>query len=145
MSMTNIAVPQWIADYTRAWSDHDADGVTAFMADNVSYTDFALGQTFQGHDGVKGFVDGMAEHLSSDYTFTPGWAVETPGGYSFEWILAGTNDLPNPATGMPATGKAFAIRGVSIGVREDGLMLQNHDYWNLAGFLMQVGLMPAGK
>ena len=47
--------------------------------------------------------------------------------------------------GVPATGKAFAIRGVSIGVREDGLVLQNHDYWNLAGFLMQVGLMPAGK
>ena len=143
--MTDVAVPQWITDYTQAWTDHDGDGVTAFMADDVSYTDVALGQTFNGRDGVKGFVDGMADHLSTDYTFTNGWAVDTSGSYSFEWVLAGTNDRPNPAAGLPATGEKFEIRGISIGIKEGGLVSENHDYWNLAGFLMQVGLMPTGE
>jgi steroid delta-isomerase-like uncharacterized protein len=143
--MTDIAAPQWITDYTHAWSNHDADGVTAFMADDVSYTDVALGQTFSGRDGVKGFIDGMADHLSTDYTFTAGWAIDAPDAYSFEWVLAGTHDLANPEMGLPATGEKFEIRGVSIGEKEGGQVSENHDYWNLAGFLMQVGLMPTGQ
>jgi steroid delta-isomerase-like uncharacterized protein len=143
--MTEVATPQWITEYTQAWSNHDAAGVTTHMADDVSYTDVALGQTFTGREGVQGFIDGMADHLSTDYTFSLGWAVETADAYSFEWSLAGTHDLANPELGMPVTGKSFEIKGISIGRKEDGLVKENHDYWNLAGFLMQVGLMPTGQ
>jgi hypothetical protein len=30
-----------------------------------------------------------------------------------------------------------------VGRLVDGKISENHDYWNLAAYLMQVGLMPA--
>jgi len=41
-----------------------------------------------------------------------------------------------------ATGKPYEILGVSIGRLEGGHVKENRDYWNVAAYLRQVGLMP---
>jgi steroid delta-isomerase-like uncharacterized protein len=62
--------------------------------------------------------------------------------YALEWEMVGTNT--GEAGGLPATNKAFRIRGVSVGIVDaDGKIKRNRDYWNMADYLMQVGLMPA--
>jgi len=61
--------------------------------------------------------------------------------YAFEWELRGTNT--GAAVGLPATNKQFRIRGVSIGeVEADRRITHNRDYWNMADYLAQVGIMP---
>jgi hypothetical protein len=59
--------------------------------------------------------------------------VESGDSYSFEWVLSGTHDRSNSDLGIPATGKKFECPGVTIGVRANGLITENRDYWNLAG------------
>jgi limonene-1,2-epoxide hydrolase len=35
------------------------------------------------------------------------------------------------------------VPGVSVGRVRDGRIVENRDYWNLADYLQQVGLMPS--
>jgi steroid delta-isomerase-like uncharacterized protein len=59
-----------------------------------------------------------------------------------EWVMRGTHrgDMP----GLPATGKQVDLRGASIFDLADGKIRRCSDYWNVATFLKQLGLMPAG-
>jgi steroid delta-isomerase-like uncharacterized protein len=132
----------WITDYISAWNAHDGEAVGEMIAEDIRFVDYALGEVFEGREAVRTFVSEMTETFSTDHRFTLESVVESGDSYSFEWILSGTNDRPDAARGLPATGAHFEIPGVSIGRREGGLISENHDYWNLAGYLMQVGLMP---
>ena len=44
---------------------------------------------------------------------------------------------------MPATNKSFSIRGATILEMNSGKIQRNSDYWDLATFLKQIGLMPS--
>jgi len=56
--------------------------------------------------------------------------------------MSGTNT--GEGGGLPATNKAFRIRGGSIGRRgPEGEIIHNRDYWNMADYLTQVGIFPA--
>ncbi len=54
----------------------------------------------------------------------------------------GINDRPDQKRGIPSTGKRFEVPGVSIGRLREGKIAENHDYWSLATYLGQIGLMP---
>jgi predicted ester cyclase len=49
-------------------------------------------------------------------------------------------DLP----GMPATGKQVDVRGASILEFAGDRIRRCSDYWDMATFLKQLGLMPSG-
>jgi steroid delta-isomerase-like uncharacterized protein len=132
----------WIEDYLAAWNAHDPIAVTDFMTNDVVYTDLGLGEQFEGIDAVRAFVDGMEVGFSTDYRFTLGQAIVTDEAYSFEWTMSGTNDCPDVERDFPATGERFDIPGISIGVLRHGKIKDNRDYWNMATYLTQVGLMP---
>jgi hypothetical protein len=57
-----------------------------------------------------------------------------------EWIMRGTHkgDLP----GMPATGRRVEVRGASIFEFAGNRIRRCSDYWDMATFLKQLGLMP---
>ena len=66
---------------------------------------------------------------------------ESGSQYAAEWEMAGTNT--GAAAGLPATNKPYRIRGVSVGRLDgDGKIVQNRDYWNMADYLTQVGILP---
>ena len=130
----------WYDDYLEAWDSHDGERIASFMTPDATYTDVALGETHTGRQDIAGWINSMVDHLSTDYRFEPGFVVATDRAYALEWVMKGTNDRGEQ---LPATGKPFAIRGVSVGELEDGKIKRNTDYWSLGEFLMQVGLMPA--
>jgi hypothetical protein len=43
---------------------------------------------------------------------------------------------------LPATGRKFAVRGVSVGRLEGGKIKENTDYWNMVELLSQLGMLP---
>jgi steroid delta-isomerase-like uncharacterized protein len=136
---------QWIRDYLDAWDRHDAAGVASFMTDDAVYTDTALGETHKGPADIQSFVADMETSFSTNHRFKLGQVVESENGYAMEWVLTGTNDCADPERGLPATGKPFEVPGISIGTLEGGKIKENRDYWSLATYLMQVGLMsPPG-
>ncbi|WP_052745984.1 ester cyclase [Allosalinactinospora lopnorensis] len=133
----------WLLQYLDAWNRHDLESVTAFMTDDVVFIDTPLGQRLVGRAEVRTFIDSLRANFSTNYQITPGLIITTDEAYSYEWVSVGTNDCDNTELGVPATGKPFEIRGISIGVLKDGKIKENRDYWDVAGYLKQVGLMPA--
>ncbi len=129
----------WGHQYYEAWNGHDAEKVAAFMAEDATYEDLALGVVNEGRAAIGAYVD-EAARFSHDYRFDVVSEQATSDRYAFEWVMLGTHT--GASRGLPATHKPYRIRGVSVGrLAGDGKIEENRDYWNLADFLGQVGLL----
>ena len=127
--------------YTKAINAHDWDAIVRFMTDDVAYEDVTLGERHQGKPQVREFWSRAASEFSSDFRMDVLRSFATDSDYALEWIFKGTHDGQSPQ--MPPTGKQFAVHGVSIGRLEGDRIKEHKDFWNMAEFLGQVGLMPA--
>jgi steroid delta-isomerase-like uncharacterized protein len=110
------------------------------MHPDAIYEDVRLGERHTGPAAIAQFVEAMAANLSSNYKFEAVSAFSTDEGYYTGWKLLGTHD--RDGGGLTATGKQFAIQGVSVGVLDGGKIRHNRDYWNMAEFLVQIGILP---
>jgi steroid delta-isomerase-like uncharacterized protein len=130
----------WLERYLDAWNSHDPARVVEFMAEDAAYEDLALGVAHEGREAIAAFV-AEAAAFSSDHRFVS-VSVQTSGdAYAAEWEMVGTND--GAAAGLPPTNKPYRIRGVSVGVLDgNGRIRRNRDYWDMADYLAQVGLLP---
>ena len=140
----------WLDRYIDAWLAHPAAGapdggraldrLLAFMSPDVRYEDVPSSVVFEGHDGVATMCAG-AFQMSSDLTFRVTSAQIDGRNFAFENVSTGTN---TGAVGpIPATGRPLTIRGVAVGVVSgDGLVEHHRDYWDMAGLLAQLGVLP---
>jgi hypothetical protein len=83
----------------------------------------------------------MVQEFSTDYRFEPGRDQVADAGHFLEWIIRGTRDGSTPQ--LPASGKQFAIQGISVGELEDVKIKRNADYRIMVEFLVQIDGMPA--
>jgi steroid delta-isomerase-like uncharacterized protein len=126
----------WAAD----WSAHDVDHLLSLFTDDCIYEDVTFGVVNRGKAELKAFADGI-------FAAFPDFKIELTARFAagewagMEWIISGTHkgDLP----GMRATNKGFSIRGATILELRSGKIRRNSDYWDLATFLRQVGLMAS--
>jgi|SRR6266700_5734725 len=133
-------MPSWWDPYIVAWNAHDADTLASFMAADAVYEDLALGERLAGRDAIRAWAAGIVDRLSSDFAFDTHTFFDAGDRYAAEWTMRGTHDRSGPR--LAATGKPFAVRGVSVGRTVNGLIAENRDYWSLATLLVQVGAMP---
>jgi steroid delta-isomerase-like uncharacterized protein len=127
-------------DYIAATNAHDMEKVLSFLADDAVYECTPIGKVSQGKKEIKDF-------LSNTYTEFPDFKLEMKSGFNAgdwgagEWVMSGTfAQSTNPQ--MPATGKKFSVRGSTIMEFSGGKISRHTNYWNLAEFMQQVGLMP---
>ena len=142
---------RWIDEYFAAWARHaqasdpatgaaDRERLLAFMDAQVRYEDVPTVQVFVGHKGVVE-MGAQALRMANDMRFTCISAQESGDQFAFESEARGTN---TGAVGpFPATNKPFVLRAVSVGRRTpQGKVISHKDYWDLAGYLAQIGLKP---
>jgi steroid delta-isomerase-like uncharacterized protein len=126
--------------YLAAWNAHDSAAVARHMADDAVYEDVALGRVLRGPSEIASFVE-EATRSSSDFRFENLSLFTAGSDYANEWIMLGTND--REVGGVPATGRSFRVRGASIGkLDQNGRIVENRDYYNLAELLRQLGMPP---
>ena len=136
-------LPSWMQDYVDAWNSHDAAEVLACMTDDVVFDDKGLGERLEGTEEVRAMLDALTETMSSDYRLDWGdLTISTDDLWAAEWTMWGTNDREDKRRGLPNTGRAFRIQGLSIGRLRNGKVAEEHLYWNMVDYLTQVGLMP---
>jgi steroid delta-isomerase-like uncharacterized protein len=129
--------------YAEATSRHDGDAVASFFTDDGVYADHGLGQRHQGKAAIAGFIKWGEETASSDFRLTLLDHFETADRYTLVWDFSGTHDRSSQDPPLPATGKKFVVRGVSVGRLEGGKIKENTDYYNMVELLTQIGVMPA--
>ncbi len=139
--------------YVGAWLLHplagapDGEGELKALLDccspHVRYEDVPTARVFEGHDGIRRMCQG-AYNWSSDVEATVLTRQTNGSLFAVETEWRGTNTA---ALGdLPATGRRFTLRMVSIGIIDDeGLVTEHRDYWDLASFLAQLGVGPAAS
>ena len=128
-------------DWAQHWSSHDLDRLLLLFTDDVVFEDVAQGRVHRGKDGLRAFAEGVfAGFPDVTLELTSRFATGSQGGG--EWVMRGTNRGDSP--GMPATGERVELRGASIFEFADGKIRRYSDYWDMATFLKQLGLMPSG-
>ncbi len=129
-------------EYLEAWNTHRGQAVRAFMADDVDFEEVTLGERLHGSDAVADFVERFTATFSSDYRFELVDEFATESHLVAEWTVSGTHDRGSPA--LAATNKPFTIRGATIAQLQAGKFVRNRDYWDMAGFLREIGVLPGG-
>lgn len=141
---------EWLDAYIDAWLLHPTAGSPAggdalqkllgFMSDGVRYEDVPTNSVFVGHDGITAMCAG-AFQMSSDLTFEVVNRQTDGRLYAFENLGRGTN---TGAIGpIPATGRPISFRGIAVGsISPEGLVESHRDYWDMAGLLVQLGILP---
>ena len=126
-----FTVDGWYA----AISSHDFEQIRPFLAPDVHYEDVPTHTVSDGPDAVAGFFQGVWSAIP-DMVMVPSHAVEHGENVAAEWAATGTHTGDFP--GLPATGNAFNIRGVSMIELQGNRVRRVSDYWDLAGS----GLLP---
>jgi steroid delta-isomerase-like uncharacterized protein len=132
-------VDKMFKDAVLAWNEHDTEKILSFYTDDCVYEDLAFGVVNRGKGELRKFINGTFAAFP-DFNIEMKSAFLSGDWYGMEWVMSGTHkgDIPN----LPATGKKFSVRGVSIGELKDGKTKRNSDYYDLMTFLRQIGVMP---
>jgi steroid delta-isomerase-like uncharacterized protein len=144
-----------VRDYLQAWNDSDVDGIVSFFAEDGVYEDVANvdnGWTtpWEGHDAIH-------EAVSALYAGTPDFGLELHDVHALgsrvttEWTMTGTQTGDWP--GLPATGRSFEVRGISLIELDGGSIRSQRDYYDVYLLLSQLGVVsvsvgdatPAGE
>ena len=138
--MTTTGTERILEDWAAAWSSHDAEKVLALFTDDCIYEDVTFGVVNHGRKELRAFIDGVFAGIPDfKIELTVRFVIDASG--AMEWIMSGTHKGDFP--GMPATGKRFTTRGVTIIEFQAGKIRRNSDYWDAAGIMRQVGLLPS--
>jgi steroid delta-isomerase-like uncharacterized protein len=137
---------QLIRSFADFWSSKDIDQLDLIYSKDAIFEDVADGATYDGLAEIK-------KSLHDDITFAPDVKVKiisilVVGNRGvLEWFWSGTQTGDIPGL-MPATGKNFSIRGVTIFEFEGDRIKKQSDYYDAATFLYQLGVkfeFPSSK
>jgi steroid delta-isomerase-like uncharacterized protein len=125
--------------FMEAWSAHDLDGLTSLFADDCLYEEVASGRTYTTKEGIAEYARATIAGVP-DTEFAIVTVVADSRVAAVEWVWRGTNTVGWPSMGLPASGRAFELRGLSIIEIEDGLIVRASDYWDWSTFMEVIGV-----
>jgi steroid delta-isomerase-like uncharacterized protein len=128
--------PDLFDAWLNAWNENDGSALAVFMTDDGIYEDVPWGRVL--NPSTIGEQIALGHRNSSDLSVKYISTVHAVDRYATEWEMRGTNDGPI-ARNMPASGQAWTIRGASVGASQAGKIKVHRDYWDLSGWLAQLG------
>jgi steroid delta-isomerase-like uncharacterized protein len=124
--------------WVELWNSGDLSQVDILYAEDAVSEDVAEGVEYRGLVEIQ-------RSLADDFSAVPDVKVEIVSLFAsesrgaVEWIWSGTHTEDYPGL-ISATGKSFSVRGVSLYEFENGKIKRQHDYYDAAGFLYQLGV-----
>jgi steroid delta-isomerase-like uncharacterized protein len=136
---TKTDLERIIVEHWEAWSAHDLDRLLALFAEDLVYEDVTMGVVNRSAADLRAFGEGFFAAFP-DVTFEPSSVFAAGAAGGCEWVMRGTHQGDMP--GMPRTGRSIEVRGASVFEFDGGRIRRCSDYWDMATFLRQLGLMP---
>lgn len=127
---------QWLEEGFKKGLDH----VMEMYADDVEFEDVIFGERLRGKTDLRRFFSAFFDPHAGVQTFKVDAYRGSSEAGAVEWTWHGqhTGEL----LGVPAAGKTTQTRGVSVFTFKDGRITSQHDYWNAAAALRQLGAIP---
>ncbi|MEW5829348.1 MAG: ester cyclase [Chloroflexota bacterium] len=128
-----------------AWNSHDVERALAVLSDNILWQDVGSPEPFHGKDAVRQYIQQWFSAWP-DIQLKVTNRVITEDQLAGELEFTGTNTVPLQlapgAPAIPPTGKKVQGKGTYFVRFEGGKAVEVHTYPDMAGLLMQLGLMP---
>jgi len=120
-----------------AWNNNEGNALAAVMTDDGVYEDVPWDRVLTPAT-IAEQVD-LGHRNSSDLSVRYLTILRSGDQYATEWEMVGTNDGPI-ARHLPASGRTWKIHGASIGTTEGEKIKVHRDFWDLGGWLAQLGI-----
>lgn len=127
-----------------AWNAHDVDRALAVFPDEIVWLDTGSPQPLKGKDALRQYLEGWFTAFP-DIKITVKNRVATEDQVASELEFVGTNSgnlQLAPGAAIPATGRTVHGKGTYFVRFQNGKPVEVHSYPDLAGMMMQLGLMP---
>lgn len=120
--------------------DNQATGNVQQLQDdyheNAIVEDSLFPQPFVGREAIMA-RKGAGFASMPDLTITPTNRIVKGDQLTVEWVASGTHQKDYP--GLPATGRAFSIPGVTVVVRRNGKIVRESLYYDMTEVHRQLG------
>jgi len=137
----NIKIDEELVAATNA---HTVERIMALMADDVVATNVALPEPMRGKEAYRQFYQNTFATYT-DYTIEVKNRVVSEDQVATEIVFSGTHTGPlalGPGDPIPPMGNKFAAHGAYFLRVRDGKIVEVHMHPDIAGFLMQLGVLP---
>ena len=127
-----------------AYNEHDFDGAVANYAEDAVRFMVPTGESYEGKEGYKRYLRGWTDAFPDSATEVS--AVHAGEDFVVvEFVGRGTHEdtLRSAAGDIPVTGRRVEIPFCEVHEVRDGKLASTRSYFDLAGMLAQLGLMPA--
>lgn len=126
-----------------AWDKHDGDAFVNMLADDFVWYDWATPQPIRGKQAAKAFFDAWMIAFPDLHTRRINQVVGDDAVAS-ELEFVGTNTGPMNMGGqsIPPTQKKVTGRGDYFVRIRDGKIVEFRTHSDVAGLMMQMGMMP---
>lgn len=129
-----------IENWAAGWSSRDADKVVALFTDDGVYEDVPTSTVNHGKAEIKAYLSAVFNAFpDSKVELHSRFSSGTRAGAEWTWSGTQTGDFP----GIPATNKYGCVRAASVFELQGNKFKRCSDYWNMATYLRQAGLMPS--
>ena len=122
------------------WNVGDVDEVLRWYDPDIHWHDVAMEEVHRG-TGEVGRQLATLFSAFPDLSFTVGRRIAKGDLVAEEWTLRGTHR--GEFLGIPATGRSVNIQGMSMVEMRDGRFLTDCFYFDGAGAMRQLGLLPS--
>lgn len=143
--MTTKDMRSQTGERVQAWNRHDPEAFASFYADDTTVHDPMYTEPLSGRDAIrKDFEDFMTAF--PDAEFSVGAVVASGDTVAFEVRARGVHKGPfaGPAGVVPASNRSIDMPIAAFArVDDHGLVVDERRYYDVAGLLQQLGLMPA--
>jgi steroid delta-isomerase-like uncharacterized protein len=128
------------ADVLPSWNAHDVEGVLRFYDPQIRWTNNPMAEVYAGHQEVGDYLRSLFAAFP-DLVFTVRHRIARGDQVAEEWTMRGTHR--GEYLGVPATGRSITIDGMSMVRMRDGRFLRDDFYFDTAGVMRQLGLLPS--
>ena len=123
-----------------SWNRRDFEGVVRNTADNLTYRDHPRGETLNGKQKFRQWVEAWAKACSDGKIVNPE-SLDAGDTVIAQFRAEGTND--GPFAGLPATGRKMSVEFCEIcHFDKNGRMIRAGVYYDQYTVLTQLGHVP---
>ncbi|HMG67225.1 MAG TPA: ester cyclase [Chitinophagaceae bacterium] len=122
------------------WNTKVDEKIIQLYAPDYEGEDFSGSKKRSGIEGVKGWLNNVL-HAFPNIHYTLIDYVENDERLVLHWIADGNHH--GSFLKIPASGKPVTINGISLLKIEHGKIKEGKLFWDLAGVLRQIGLLPS--
>lgn len=141
--MANAEVERIDSQGMAAWDTHDVEGWLNLFADKFTWSDLTLPEPMRDKEAARAYFNAWITAFP-DMRVKQTRRVVGEDSVAAQLEFTGTNSGPMVMGGheIPPTGKAVVGRGAYFARAENGKIVEFSSMPDVAGLMMQLGLMP---